>query len=376
MRELRNTLVNLHKTVLNVKLPSEVDKPSLIRISSRKVFISLLIFLFVLPSVAWANPQVQQKKSELQKVKKELDEIDARLDMIVEDYNEARYKLSKTRSALRKVEASLKENEEKLGVRKRALASRVRGIYMSGDMSALELVFGTRSLDEFVRSMRYVSLLIKYDAQLLREIKELKAENEKKREELLKKKKEEEALVARLASKKKIIENELRKRNELYQKIKGEIASLEAAEARRQEELRRAYLSNRTSSAKTKSYRVSRGGPRGNVVSIALAQLGKPYRWGAAGPNAFDCSGLVVYCFAKIGISLPHSSRALYRCGTPVSRSELRPGDLVFFARRGRIHHVGIYVGNGNYIHAPHTGAVVRINSLSSHRGYAGARRI
>lgn len=362
-----------------------MDKPNLIAELYKRIFALVIIFIFVLPSPIWATPQIQEKKGQLEEVKGEIERVDAHLDMVVEDYNEARYKLSKTRTSLQNVKKSLKENEEKLAQRRKALSSRVRRIYMSGEISILEMIFGARNLDEFVRSIKYVTLLVNYDGKLLREINELKKENEKKKRELEEKKKEEEALVAKLSEKKNAIESELQKRKKLYEKIRKEIASLEAAEARRQEELRQTYLASLTThSSKTSeqvsesrsSYRVSRGTPRGNVVSIALAQLGKPYSWGAAGPNAFDCSGLVVYCFSQIGISLPHSSRALYNCGTPVSLSELQPGDLVFFARGGKINHVGIYVGNGNFIHAPHTGAVVRIQSLSSHGGYAGARRI
>ncbi|MDH4139710.1 MAG: NlpC/P60 family protein [Coriobacteriia bacterium] len=103
-----------------------------------------------------------------------------------------------------------------------------------------------------------------------------------------------------------------------------------------------------------------------------MRYLGAPYRWGASGPNAFDCSGFTMFVYSQVGVSLPHSSRAQLGCGERVSRSDLQPGDLVFFG--SPIHHVGIYVGGGNYIHAPHTGAVVRIDPLS--RGdYSGACR-
>jgi cell wall-associated NlpC family hydrolase len=109
------------------------------------------------------------------------------------------------------------------------------------------------------------------------------------------------------------------------------------------------------------------------VVGIAKQYLGTPYRWGASGPNAFDCSGFTMYVYRQVGVSLPHSSRAQYNSGPKVSRANLQPGDLVFFGR-GRIHHVGIYVGGGSYIHAPHSGAVVRIDPLNR-SDYAGACR-
>ena len=99
------------------------------------------------------------------------------------------------------------------------------------------------------------------------------------------------------------------------------------------------------------------------VASLALAEHGKPYVWAAAGPNAFDCSGLVMYVFAQIGISLPHSSYAQVGMGSPVDLADLQPGDLVFFNGDS---HVGIYIGGGNMVHAPHTGDVVRSSASPS----------
>jgi cell wall-associated NlpC family hydrolase len=112
------------------------------------------------------------------------------------------------------------------------------------------------------------------------------------------------------------------------------------------------------------------------VASIAMRYLGDPYVWGTAGPNTFDCSGLVMYVFAQVGISLPHYAAAQWNYGVYVSQDQLQPGDLVFFAN---LNHVGIYIGNDNYIQAPQTGDVVKITSLSdpwSQAAYFGARRI
>src|SRR5204862_6205239 len=116
----------------------------------------------------------------------------------------------------------------------------------------------------------------------------------------------------------------------------------------------------------------------GQAVAIAMQYLGTPYVWGGASPSGFDCSGFVMYVFAQVGVSLPHYTVAQYNYANSVSvpRSELQPGDLVFFAGLG---HVGIYVGTGQFIHAPPTGAVVRIDSLSGGwyaSEYDGAKRI
>lgn len=115
--------------------------------------------------------------------------------------------------------------------------------------------------------------------------------------------------------------------------------------------------------------------PRDQLISFALSLQGRSYRRGGSGPNYFDCSGFTMYCYQQVGISLPHSSRAQFGCGVPVADGELQPGDLVFFGG-GRITHVGIYVGDGNFIHAPETGEVVRVQPLSSHGNYRDARRL
>jgi cell wall-associated NlpC family hydrolase len=118
---------------------------------------------------------------------------------------------------------------------------------------------------------------------------------------------------------------------------------------------------------------VAPSGVAGQAMQEALAQRGKPYRFGGAGPNNFDCSGLVDYAYALAGMpGLPHSAAALQGMGVSVSRSQLQPGDLVFFGSPA--YHVGIYVGNNEMVNAPETGEVVRVEPLFS--GYSGARRL
>jgi len=112
------------------------------------------------------------------------------------------------------------------------------------------------------------------------------------------------------------------------------------------------------------------------VVALAKQHVGAPYRWGGSSPSGFDCSGLVRYVYAQVGIALPHNAAQQYRLGLPVAREDLEPGDLVFF---DRLRHNGIYVGDGRFIHARQTGRRVAIASLddewyASH--FVGGRRL
>jgi cell wall-associated NlpC family hydrolase len=116
-------------------------------------------------------------------------------------------------------------------------------------------------------------------------------------------------------------------------------------------------------------------GVAGEAMNEALSKRGSEYVWGGSGPTTFDCSGLVMWAYAREGVSLPHSSAAQSQMGELISsRSALQPGDLVFFGTSGHIHHVGIYVGGGDMVDAPDTGDVVKVQPLNS--DYAWGRRL
>jgi cell wall-associated NlpC family hydrolase len=110
------------------------------------------------------------------------------------------------------------------------------------------------------------------------------------------------------------------------------------------------------------------------IVTIAQRYFGVPYVWGGAGTSGFDCSGLTMYCYAQIGIQMSHGATDQQRQSTPVSLSDVRPGDLVFFGNASYSHHVAIYAGGGSVIEAPHTGDVVRYGSLGGRDAWIGGR--
>ncbi len=119
--------------------------------------------------------------------------------------------------------------------------------------------------------------------------------------------------------------------------------------------------------------------PGAAALLAAESRIGTPYRYGGSGPDAFDCSGLVAYAYQQVGVSVPRTAAQQYALARPVPRSELRPGDLVFFRISGReVSHVGIYAGDGQFVHAPQTGGHVGTANLDDEwyrQRYAGAGR-
>jgi cell wall-associated NlpC family hydrolase len=194
-------------------------------------------------------------------------------------------------------------------------------------------------------------------------------------------------IVAQKAAQRQHIQSQLAARRSLLSSIRGQIEHLKAAEAAQQRQLQaaaQARIANQSAptvsgvgvgASTPEGSTVAPPNVHGGVVGIAMHYLGVPYVWGGASPRGFDCSGLVMYVFAQIGVSLPHSTYAQVGMGSPVSMDQLQPGDLVFFAGAS---HVGIYIGGGQFIHAPHTGDVVKISSLSGYYASAfyAARRI
>jgi cell wall-associated NlpC family hydrolase len=200
-------------------------------------------------------------------------------------------------------------------------------------------------------------------------------------------------LVAERQQQQRAIETRLGERRRLLSSLNGEVQRLIEAQQRRELLAAQAARSRLTEAQGQQgvAYAATAVGATaqtpegasvippssyGGVVGVALQYLGVPYVWAGASPGGFDCSGLVMYAYSQIGVALPHSSYAMWGDGVPVPRDQLEPGDLVFFDGLG---HVGLFIGGGEFVHAPHTGTVVQVSSLdggSYAYSYVGARRI
>ncbi len=326
-------------------------------------------FLFTLAAPPVPATPVQDKRAELERIKNEVQTLDGRLEAVVEQYNYTNIKADEIRRAISGNETRLSQLRDELDFRKDVLGSRLRELYKQGGSNMVEVLTECSTVDDLVSNVNMIQRVGSQDAASISNVLNTETELKSQAGQLASNKAELDSCLASLNAQKSQIESELARRKQMVAGVESDINSLIA-----QEEAARAPRSVPTS-RRPVSYTPppppDANAPR--VVQIAYQQLGKPYVYAGSGPNVFDCSGLVMYCYAQIGIRLPHSSYAQINFGRRVAYEDLMPGDLVFFHGNG---HVGMYVGGGQYIHAPRTGDVVRVADLGRRRDFSGACRI
>jgi cell wall-associated NlpC family hydrolase len=360
--------------------------------------IALSASFLVAGPAAGEPPQIAAKRAEAQRVLDEIHSLDVRLEKAIEDYNGASDKLLTIERERALNTRHLAIARRNLTVEQRRLGARLRAIYTSDqEDSTLAILLGSRSLTDFLNRIETVNSVSSQDNQVLGEIQRFKHVVAVRAVQLHKAHVRQEQVVAERAAARREVESGLAERQRLLGSIKGEIAKLQAEEARRQQQLRieaearlRAQLAAQNqastqaqatdvvgaSAVSPEGISIAPPSQYGGVVGIAMQYLGVPYVWAGASPSGFDCSGFVMFVYAQVGVSLPHLAAAQFNYGTPVSIDQLEPGDLVFFDGLG---HVGIYIGGGQFIHSPHTGDVVKISSLYESwyaATYVGARRL
>lgn len=351
-----------------------------------------LVSAFALAAVpAFADPTVASKQAEAQSVLGQIQQLDSSLSRAIEAYDLANVKLTRIRHDLSTNTQSLAVAKKSLKHAQKELSSRLVDLYTSeGQDSGLAVLLGSASLDDMLSRMDAVDRVSQQDSLVLRQVAHLRREVQDRQQRLQHERGEQVQVVAQREAARSSIQSQLGQRQALLGSIRGEIAHLQAQEREQQAALQRQLQSQVQAQQATASQTVlaqtvapepttalapAPPARYGGVVGIATHYLGTPYVWGGASPSGFDCSGFVMYVYSQIGVSLPHSSYAQYGYGSPVSRGDLQPGDLVFFDGLG---HVGLYVGGGSFIHAPHTGDVVKISSLTGWYAstFVGGRRL
>jgi peptidoglycan DL-endopeptidase CwlO len=353
---------------------------------------AVVVALFTGASATADPGSIASKQAQAQQVLGQIQSIDSSLGAAVEAYNLANVRLAKIESDQRENRHELVVAKSNLKHSQSALASRLVSVYTSStDNSTLAVLLGSTSLEDLLNRVETITSTSQQDARIVREVASFKRAVLRHRTELANAHTEQQQVVAEKAAQRQRIESQLAARRQLLSSIHGEIARMKAAEAAQQRRLEAAarvrFATQPSPSPSPSSIAVGAAAStpegttvappnvHGGVVGVAMRYLGVPYVWAGASPSGFDCSGFVMYVFAQIGVSLPHSSYAQFGMGTPVSISQLQAGDLVFFSGAS---HVGIYIGGGQFVHAPHTGDVVKISSLSGYysSAFAGGRRI
>ncbi len=322
--------------------------------------------------------------------------LNQNLEQTVEAWNYANLQLDQIEADLASNTRHLKAARKSLVVAQGHIAERLRDLYVNGEGdSTLEVILGSRSLDDVVARLEAIERVSSQDAQILQQVKRYRKEVEQRRVTLQEARQKQAQIVEQQAAQKASIESQIAEQNRLLGSVKDEIARMQAEEQRRQAALAaqaRARAAAQQAAAQAAATSAQQGATPtyepgidvgsydvpaakyGGVVAIALQYLGVPYVWGGSSPSTgFDCSGFIMYVYAQVGVSLPHHAASQYNYGVPVPYDQLAPGDLVFFHGLG---HAGIYIGGGQFVHAPHTGDVVKISDLGSYSGYVGARRI
>jgi len=384
-------------------------------------------------SAASPKERLKEKQAQASAVLAQVNALDQRFEASVEAWNGARYELTVTRKKLAVDRARLHTAERDRQVAVARLARRVRAIYENGDQpTTLGILLGSTSMSEVLDRINDADTVAAADKELAtqttaarnrysRIARETAAVAERRQVALTQRTRERRRIASMLDERKRLLASvqsevvklqaEERARQALLaaqararlaaeqaaaRRAAQEAAARQAAEARARAQAQKAAAATTTAPAAptttdsapppetttttaptdtqptTPASPVSGGHPE--AAAIALRYLGVPYLWGGASPAGFDCSGLVMYVYAQIGIALPHYAAAQYQVGTAVARDQLQPGDLVFF---DGLAHVGIYIGGGDVVHAPKTGDVVKISPISEWgNGYVGARRI
>jgi cell wall-associated NlpC family hydrolase len=368
--------------------------------------IGALVMVVAFAAAALAGPadasKISDARSQVRAIEQQLNAMDIRLEASIQAYDGAQQHLTDVRHQIAQNTIKLQVAKHNLKVSRARLAVFMVNAYKGTDVNddPAAYVLGSGSFSDLITRVEDVQRIGASEHALLKQVTTAEREISTRQAQLKSEERDATRLVAQKRQQKAAIEAGLRQRRALLSSTKGELghllherqvrqqqaAAAAAAALAQQQQEQQAQQAPPPSNGGGGDTGSSGGGgtynppPAGTLgqqaAAIAQQYLGVPYVWGGASPSGFDCSGLVVYVYGRLGVSLPHYTVSLWSSGAQVSRDQLAPGDLVFFYG---LEHVGIYLGGGLFIHAPHTGTVVQISSLNSSwysSAYDGAVRI
>jgi peptidoglycan DL-endopeptidase CwlO len=316
------------------------------------------------------------------------------LEVLTERFNAAGEELKATQEKAARAAADLTAAVAALAQAREHVRAVAYGAYTGGRLGPLEAMLTSDSPDELLDRVGTLQTIAAHNNDALGNADRANHEADRAKAAAEQAAADAQAQVELLAAQKEDLDNQIAAYQAEYERLNAEEQRASRAAAERQAAADQAAADQAAAEPGASSGQSSDPAPAAppappapaaapatggssaaqTAVDTAMAQLGDPYVWAAAGPDAFDCSGLVQYAYAAAGIQLPHSSSMQSTMGSPVARSALLPGDLVFFY--SPVSHVGIYIGNGQMVHASTSGEPVKTASVDSMPSYNSARRI
>jgi len=338
------------------------------------VALSLQGLAFAAPS----NSKIEQARKQAREAQARQDDLAADLEEITEDYLETEAELDQTRARISTTEAELEAAVTDLRAAEAQLNRRAVSIYRKGRINLIAVFVGVADFQDLVSRLDLMRRVGSSDAAVVASVKSARERIEAAKASLESRKEEQTVLRDKTREKRAQVDAKLAEQKRYLAGLNSKLKKLITEERERRARLARkraAEAARRAAAAQRATGRdfdpSKLGAAHGSVVAIARRYVNRtPYVWGGTTPDGFDCSGLVLYCYRKVGISLPRTSRQQFTAGAyiPPDRLDLlEPGDLVFFGRDGdpgRIHHVAIFIGDGKMIHAPQTGRKVSVDSF------------
>lgn len=304
-------------------------------------------------NAANAAPSEKLGKGE---VKAKVDKLYEQAEQATEKYNGAKEKQQKLQKEISTIQDNVARGQQELNKLRDSLGSLATAQYRSGGIDSSVQLFLSSNPDDFLDKASTLDQLSSQQVEALKKIQDKQRELAQERAEAAEKLKDLAATRTELGNKKKEVQGKLADAQKLLNTLTAKEKAALAAEQQR---------ADRSSTERVDIGKdAPASGRAGAAFSAAQSQIGKPYVYGATGPSSYDCSGLTSWAYAQAGVSIPRTSEAQANIGTRIgSVNDLQVGDLVFFY--GDLHHVGLYAGNGQVLHAPHTGAVVRYEAMS-----------
>ena len=331
-------------------------------------------------SLSVATPT--QAEPDIDTVQSRVDRLYHQAEQASERYNDARLEVKAARGRLTALESRLARQKSKVETVRAQVATAVVAQYQGQALSSTSQVMLSDDPDDFIDQLATVSAFNDQQSQMMAEFA-VQARRLETREQAAQREVTTIAETSReLGEEKAEIDDKAAKAKELLKTLEERAAVRASRSEARTASRSAAASSSRTEAtapgsaaapaASAPAASAPASGRAAAAVRYAMAQVGKSYVYGAAGPSAFDCSGLTMMAWQQAGVSLPHSSSAQMSSGTPVSQSELQPGDLVFYY--SPVSHVGMYIGNGQIVNAENPSVGVKITGVNS-MPYAGAVR-